>query len=282
MGSGSAAGAPICVEIGAGSKAAASIASTIAGSGGSDAIVEARHGDVAVGVVQRREHRQPARVSDLARLPPCRPECRSLAAPATVTSSADEAAARHRHRWPVGAPHRAVGRDDQVAREALAHAARPAAQNAGCRTPPRPRSSILMLTGRRPAVFTNASTTRIGISTGPLSSETAARIEAAVADGRLERRCDPFFERIGRLHIVVAVDQDRGQSRVGDDHRRTPRDDRPSRRSRPLGNRRASAVPPRRPPRHECHRDRPGSVLTLAIGRTPSTSASALSALAAR
>ena len=35
----------------------------------------------------------------------------------------------------------------------------------------------------------------------------AAGVDVAVADGRLERRADPFVERLGRLHVVVAVDQ---------------------------------------------------------------------------
>ena len=35
----------------------------------------------------------------------------------------------------------------------------------------------------------------------------AAGVDVAVADGRLERRADPFVQRIGRLHVVVAVDQ---------------------------------------------------------------------------
>ena len=37
----------------------------------------------------------------------------------------------------------------------------------------------------------------------------AARVDLAVADGRLERRRLPQVERIDRLHVVVAVEQDR-------------------------------------------------------------------------
>ena len=35
----------------------------------------------------------------------------------------------------------------------------------------------------------------------------AAGVDVAVADGRLERRADPFVERLGRLHVVVAIDE---------------------------------------------------------------------------
>ena len=44
----------------------------------------------------------------------------------------------------------------------------------------------------------------------------AAGVELAVAAGGLERGRGPFFQRIGRLHVVVAVDQGRG----GAGHRR--------------------------------------------------------------
>ena len=38
----------------------------------------------------------------------------------------------------------------------------------------------------------------------------AARVEPAVAHGGLERRPDPLVERVGRLDVVVAVDQQGG------------------------------------------------------------------------
>src|ERR1022692_2492252 len=38
----------------------------------------------------------------------------------------------------------------------------------------------------------------------------AASIDVAVAHGRLEGRAVPFFQRIGRLHVVVAVAQHGG------------------------------------------------------------------------
>ena len=37
----------------------------------------------------------------------------------------------------------------------------------------------------------------------------AARVDLAVADGRLERRAGPEVHGIDRLHVVVAVEQDR-------------------------------------------------------------------------
>ena len=41
----------------------------------------------------------------------------------------------------------------------------------------------------------------------------AARVDLAVADGRLERRRLPEVERIDRLHVVVAVEEDRRRAR---------------------------------------------------------------------
>ena len=40
----------------------------------------------------------------------------------------------------------------------------------------------------------------------------AARVDASVAHRRLERRRGPQLERLGRLHIVVAVDEHRGRA----------------------------------------------------------------------
>jgi hypothetical protein len=37
----------------------------------------------------------------------------------------------------------------------------------------------------------------------------SARVDLAVANGRLERRRRPLVERIHRLHVIVAVEQDR-------------------------------------------------------------------------
>ena len=41
----------------------------------------------------------------------------------------------------------------------------------------------------------------------------AARVDLAVADRRLERRRHPEIQRIDRLHVVVAVEQDRRRVR---------------------------------------------------------------------
>jgi hypothetical protein len=40
--------------------------------------------------------------------------------------------------------------------------------------------------------------------------DRAAGVEVAVALGGLEGRREPFVERVGRLHIVVAVDEHGG------------------------------------------------------------------------
>ena len=44
----------------------------------------------------------------------------------------------------------------------------------------------------------------------PFVVDCTAGIDVAVALGWLEGRREPFVERIGRLHIVVAVDEHRG------------------------------------------------------------------------
>ena len=51
----------------------------------------------------------------------------------------------------------------------------------------------------------------------------AARINSAVADRRLERRRDPGLQRLGRLHVIMAVEQDGrrpgDRARAGQHHR---------------------------------------------------------------
>jgi hypothetical protein len=49
----------------------------------------------------------------------------------------------------------------------------------------------------------------------PLVVGGAARVQAAVAHGRLEGRAGPQLERVDRLHVVVTVDGDRGRLRAG-------------------------------------------------------------------
>ena len=56
----------------------------------------------------------------------------------------------------------------------------------------------------------------------PLVVGRAAGVEVAVAHGRLERGRDPFVQRVGRLHVVVAVDQHRrAHRRRGGDSAKT-------------------------------------------------------------
>ena len=100
--------------------------------------MKAFDGHPAVGVVQVVTIMASAR-SGFGALPPWRPECRSLAAPLTVTSSATEAAAGDRHRRQVGAPHGAVGRDDEVAGKAFAQ---PLDERAKCALPTSSSPSI--------------------------------------------------------------------------------------------------------------------------------------------
>ena len=89
-----------------------------------------------------------------------------------------------------------------------------------------------MFTGRRPFCFRCASTALKCMNTWPLSSADAARVDLAVADRRLERRRLPQLQRIDRLHVVVAVEQDRRRASARRASRRRRPDCRASRSSR--------------------------------------------------
>jgi hypothetical protein len=57
---------------------------------------------------------------------------------------------------------------------------------------------------------------RLDVGVGlPLVVGRAAADQAVALFGRLERRVAPFVERVGRLHVVVAVEQHRGLVRAG-------------------------------------------------------------------
>jgi hypothetical protein len=71
-----------------------------------------------------------------------------------------------------------------------------------------PSSTIFMLTGRRP-FCAQVRLDRLEVHEHlPLVVGRPARVDLAVADGRLEGRRLPQLERIDRLHVVVAVEED--------------------------------------------------------------------------
>ena len=86
-----------------------------------------------------------------------------------------------------------------------------------------PSKMTRMLIGRWPTL--RATPRRRGVHVQlALVVAGAARVQDVVLVPRLERRPDPLVERIGRLDVVVAVDQDGGLVRpgvepVGGDHR---------------------------------------------------------------
>ena len=79
----------------------------------------------------------------------------------------------------------------------------------------------------------------------------AAGVDIAVAAGRLERRRKPFGQRIGRLHVVMAVDQQRPACRAPAATRHRRSDCRPLE-FFPLSSRaiETAPAPNRRPDRH--------------------------------
>jgi hypothetical protein len=119
----------------------------------------------------------------------------------------DQTAARNGHRGHIGAPHGAVGRDDQIAGEALAH---PLDQLG------KVRASRFLLAfdqhlqiHRQPTrCFEESLRHEDRDQHRSLVVGHAAPVEAIVAHGGLERRRQPFVQRIGRLHVVMAVDED--------------------------------------------------------------------------
>ena len=84
-----------------------------------------------------------------------------------------------------------------------------------CRLPisSSPSNRNFTLTGRRPAGREECVGDRDRNQHRSLVVGHAAGVEAAVANGRRPRRAVPLLERIGRLHVVVTVDQDRRLAR---------------------------------------------------------------------
>ena len=115
-------------------------------------------------------------------------------------------AAGDRDRRFVDAPHAAVGRDDEIG-----------GQQIGVRLDERLQAGAADLllafeheldVDRQAALRGEECLRRLDrLEKRPLVVRHAAGIEAPVADRRREGRADPFLQRIGRLHVVVAVDQ---------------------------------------------------------------------------
>ena len=90
-------------------------------------------------------------------------------------------------------------------------------------------TKVRFTAGARPTARSASSAVRC-ITSWPLSSDDAAADEPAVADERLERRVLPQVERVDRLDVVVAVDDDRRRARrlvdpAVDDRMQVGRDD---------------------------------------------------------
>ncbi len=160
--------------------------------------------------------------SALATPPPWRPECRSFAGAGHSELQRGKAAIGDGDGGLVGAPHRAVGRQHEIGAQLLG-----VRRDEGAEM----RAAALFLAldhqlevDRQLAGGLEERFRRLDRDQHrPLVIRHAARIEAVVAHLRLERRRLPLLQRIGRLHVVVSVDQDGrralGMQPVGGDDR---------------------------------------------------------------
>ena len=131
-----------------------------------------------------------------------------LAGPLQDHVERHEAAARDRDAWQVGAPHGAVGRHHEIAGEAVLEA-----RDRRCEI----RTAALLLAldqhldvdRQPPALPDDRFRGQDRDEQGTLVVRHAAGEQAPVALAGFEGRRGPKLERIRRLHVVVAVDQDR-------------------------------------------------------------------------
>ena len=151
--------------------------------------------------------------------PPLLPEWLSRSAPSAMSVRPDAPVAQGEHRRP-GRVQPAVGDVDEIRREALAVGP----HERGQARRPRlllPLEDELHLQGQ-PARCSQPRPRRQHVGDQlPLVVAGAAAVEAAVAHGGLERRAGPRLQRIGRLHVVVPVAQQRERapiSRLADHH----------------------------------------------------------------
>ena len=136
-----------------------------------DLVVEPRHGHAAVGLVQRRDEPR-HRVERIGHAAAVTARVQVLRGRRQRELEPAQSAARHGERRLVDPPHRAVGRHARRRRPAAPCARAMKASRWRLPISSSPSNMNFTLTGRRPAVAKNASATSIGISIGPLSSDT--------------------------------------------------------------------------------------------------------------
>jgi hypothetical protein len=151
-----------------------------------------------------------------------------------------EAAQAVRERRRARGDHGAVGHERDVGRRARRRCARRNGARFGLPISSSPSTTKRTLSGRPPWRSRSASTALTWANSWPLSSEAPRATIAAVLERRLERVVAPELERIGRLDVVVAVDEHgrrtRHVRRDGRHHRGAAR----SRAPRPSGPRAAA------------------------------------------
>ena len=171
-----------------------------------DVVVDAGNLDVAVGVLELREQSPPARRSRWApRRRTCpnadpapdralRSRCRSGRAGRCTASGCLRRTARYRR----PARHRPSAWRD-FPRRTWRWTAPPTSSSPSIRN--------FTFTGSVPFTANSASMALMWHVHLALVVGRAARVDVAVAHGRLEGRRDPFIQRIGRLHVVMPVAQ---------------------------------------------------------------------------
>ena len=173
-----------------------------------DVVVEARDRDRAVGRVQARDDRgeRVVRILDGAAVA-ARVEVGARAGDDQVER--EQPFGRDRDRRLARPPHRPVGGDHEVGRELVAVGLAERRGGEGLPISSSPSNRKRTLSGSAPALGVERLGDLQGDEHRPLVVGRAAGVDAAVAHGRLERRRLPLRLVSRRLHVVVAVDENR-------------------------------------------------------------------------
>ena len=147
-------------------------------------------------------------MAGLATAPPKTPECRSLFDPAHVDLEIGEPAQRVADRRHAAVEHRRIGDHDDVGGEILAMVADELVEMLAA-------DFLLALDEELDVARQAAGLLQVRLDGLDVHEHLAlvvgraARIDLAVAHGRFERRRRPQVDRVDRLHVVVAVEENR-------------------------------------------------------------------------
>ena len=120
-----------------------------------------------------------------------------------------------RNRRTTRSPQRRVGDDDEIALQSITLLVQQASARFGEPISSSPSIRNFTFTGNRPTVFSHASTARICRKNCPLlSALPRAKIRPFESTRGSNGGTRPARQVAGRLHIVMAVDQDRRRARI--------------------------------------------------------------------